>query len=40
MMMIVMIVFDNDLDLDDDYNDDNGDNLMMMIQSKLYPLLL
>ena len=26
MMMIVMIVFDNDLDLDDDYNDDNGDN--------------
>ena len=24
--MIVMIVFDNDLDLDDDYNDDNGDN--------------
>ena len=26
MMMIVMIVFDNDLDLDDDYNDDNGNN--------------
>ena len=25
-MMIVMIVFDNDLDPDDDYNDDNGDN--------------